>query len=67
MYLQYQKIHRYSENWIHTLRYRLPDLDTMAGLRRITLCANPQLGDVGVGKLLEVMCDDLWIKGKTPL
>ncbi|KOB66276.1 Adipose triglyceride lipase brummer, partial [Operophtera brumata] len=30
----YQKIHRYSENWVHTLRYRLPDLDTMAGLRR---------------------------------
>ncbi|KAJ0179586.1 hypothetical protein K1T71_005298 [Dendrolimus kikuchii] len=60
--VKYQKIHRYSENWIHTLRYRLPELDAMAGLRRITLCGNPQLGDVGVGKLLDVLADDLWIK-----
>ncbi|XP_075972370.1 uncharacterized protein LOC142974102 [Anticarsia gemmatalis] len=60
--IKYQKIHRYSENWIHTLRYRLPELDTMAGLRRITLCSNPQLGDAGVAKLLEVLADDLWIK-----
>ncbi|KAF9794025.1 hypothetical protein SFRURICE_015194 [Spodoptera frugiperda] len=60
--VKYQKIHRYSENWTHTLRYRLPELDAMAGLRRITLCANPQLGDVGVCKLLDVLADDLWIK-----
>ncbi|CAH0628621.1 unnamed protein product [Chrysodeixis includens] len=60
--VKYQKIHRYSENWTHTLRYRLPELDAMAGLRRITVCANPQLGDVGVGKLLDVLSDDLWIK-----
>ncbi|XP_034825208.2 uncharacterized protein [Maniola hyperantus] len=60
--IKYQKIHRYSENWVHTLRYRLPDLDTMAGLRRITLCGNPQLGDAGVQKLLDVLADDLWIK-----
>ncbi|KAG6464240.1 hypothetical protein O3G_MSEX014376 [Manduca sexta] len=60
--VKYQKIHRYSENWVHTLRYRLPELDTMAGLRRITLCGNLQLGDNGVTKLLEVLADDLWIK-----
>ncbi|XP_052738212.1 uncharacterized protein LOC112053492 isoform X2 [Bicyclus anynana] len=60
--LKYQKIHRYSENWVHTLRYRLPELDTMAGLRRITLCGNTQLGDAGLGKLLDVLADDLWIK-----
>ncbi|XP_049865601.1 protein Cep78 homolog [Pectinophora gossypiella] len=60
--IKYQKIHRYSENWIHTLRYRLPELDAMSGLRRITLCANPQLGDAGVCKLLDVLADDLWIK-----
>ncbi|CAH0721422.1 unnamed protein product, partial [Brenthis ino] len=60
--IKYQKIHRYSENWVHTLRYRLPDLDTMAGLRRITLCGNPQLGDLGVRKLLHELADDLWIK-----
>lgn len=64
---QYQKIHRYSENWIHTLRYRMPELDTMAGLRRITLCGNPQLGDVGAGKLFDVLADDLWIKGSSEL
>ncbi|KAM3968027.1 brummer [Aphomia sociella] len=60
--IKYQKIHRYSENWTHTLRYRLPELDAMAGLRRITLCGNPQLGDVGVSRLLDVLADDLWIK-----
>ncbi|CAG9792205.1 unnamed protein product [Diatraea saccharalis] len=60
--VKYQKIHRYSENWIHTLRYRLPELDTMAGLRRITLCGNPQLGDQGASKLYDVLADDLWIK-----
>ncbi|CAH2092394.1 unnamed protein product [Euphydryas editha] len=60
--IKYQKIHRYSENWVHTLRYRLPELDTMAGLRRISLCGNPQLGDTGVGKILSELADDLWIK-----
>ncbi|CAH2260508.1 jg18248 [Pararge aegeria aegeria] len=60
--IKYQKIHRYSENWVHTLRYRLPELDTMAGLRRITLCGNQQFGDAGVKKLLDVLADDLWIK-----
>lgn len=60
--IKYQKIHRYSENWMHTLRYRLPELDTMAGLRRISVCANPGLGDSGVSTLMEVLADDLWIK-----
>ncbi|XP_050679889.1 protein Cep78 homolog [Leptidea sinapis] len=60
--VKYQKIHRYSENWVHTLRYRLPELDTMAGLRRITLCGNVQIGDVGAANILEVLADDLWIK-----
>ncbi|CAG9090715.1 unnamed protein product [Plutella xylostella] len=59
--VKYQKIHRYSENWVHTLRYRLPQLDAMAGLRRITLCGNP-LGDAGFSKLTDVLADDLWIK-----
>ncbi|XP_041973253.1 uncharacterized protein LOC121728960 [Aricia agestis] len=60
--IRYQKLHRYSENWIHTLRYRLPELDTMAGLRRLTLCGNTQLGDTGVAKLFDELADDLWIK-----
>ncbi|XP_059059486.1 uncharacterized protein LOC131852777 [Achroia grisella] len=60
--IKYQKIHRYSENWTHTLRYRLPELDAMAGLRRITLCGNTQLGDAGVSRLFDVLADDLWIK-----
>ncbi|XP_073967223.1 uncharacterized protein [Choristoneura fumiferana] len=59
--LKYQKIHRYSENWVHTLRYRLPDLDQMAGLRRVSVCGNP-LGDAGAAALLTVLADDLWIK-----
>ncbi|XP_063380013.1 centrosomal protein of 78 kDa [Cydia fagiglandana] len=59
--IKYQKINRYSENWVHTLRYRLPELDAMAGLRRISLCGNP-LGDAGASALLSVLADDLWIK-----
>lgn len=62
-WLQYQKIHRYSENWVHTLRYRLPDLDQMAGLRRVSVCGNP-LGDAGAAALVTVLADDLWIKGQ---
>ncbi|CAK1578834.1 unnamed protein product [Parnassius mnemosyne] len=60
--IKYQKIHRYSENWVHTLRYRLPELDAMAGLRRITLCGNTQLADAGFATLADVLADDLWIK-----
>ncbi|XP_047989424.1 protein Cep78 homolog [Leguminivora glycinivorella] len=59
--IKYQKINRYSENWVHTLRYRMPELDAMAGLRRISLCGNP-LGDAGASALLSVIADDLWIK-----
>ncbi|XP_063374956.1 protein Cep78 homolog [Cydia amplana] len=59
--IKYQKLNRYSENWVHTLRYRLPELDAMAGLRRISLCGNP-LGDAGASALLSVLADDLWIK-----
>ncbi|KPJ16219.1 Protein Cep78-like [Papilio machaon] len=60
--LKYQKIHRYSENWVQTLRYRLPQLDAMAGLRRLTLCGNTQLTDRGFATLADVLADDLWIK-----
>nr|CAD7196405.1 unnamed protein product [Timema douglasi] len=60
--LKYQKIHRMSECWKHTLRYREPDLEAVKGIKRVTLNNNKGLGDDGVLTLLEVIWDDLWLK-----
>ncbi|CAG2060555.1 unnamed protein product [Timema podura] len=61
--LKYQKIHRMSECWKHTLRYREPDLEAVKGIKRVTLNNNKGVGDDGVLTLLEVIWDDLWLKG----
>nr|CAD7586735.1 unnamed protein product [Timema genevievae] len=60
--LKYQKIHRMSECWKHTLRYREPDLEAVKGIKRVTLNNNRGVGDDGVLTLLEVIWDDLWLK-----
>ena len=61
--VQYQTTHRYGEAWEGSLRYRRPDLDKMAGVRRITLNNNPNIGDSGARILADAVKDDLWIKG----
>lgn len=61
---QYQATKKHSLAWQDSLRYRVPDLDKMSGLRRITVCKNTLLGDKGVEALAEALKDDLWLKGK---
>lgn len=70
MYVQFkkkkkkiQKISRYTEGWQKSLRYRDVDPETMPGLRSIALSRNPQIGDDGIKPILEVLKEDVWIKG----
>ncbi|XP_001511422.2 centrosomal protein of 78 kDa [Ornithorhynchus anatinus] len=60
--LKFQAIKRRGEAWAESLRYRRPDLDCMAGLRRITLNCNPRIGDHGARILAECLGEDLWLK-----
>lgn len=55
---------RHQEAWKGSLRYRRPDLDSMQGLRRITLNFNPMLGDQAAAALADTLKDDLWLKGE---
>ncbi|XP_031305778.1 centrosomal protein of 78 kDa isoform X2 [Camelus dromedarius] len=60
--LKYQTIRRHEETWAESLRYRRPDLDCMAGLRRITLNCNTLIGDIGAGAFAESLSEDLWLR-----
>ncbi|XP_048074329.1 centrosomal protein of 78 kDa isoform X12 [Ursus arctos] len=59
---QYQTMRRHEEIWAESLRYRRPDLDGMAGLRRITLNCNTLIGDLGAGAFAESLSEDLWLR-----
>nr|XP_030732819.1 centrosomal protein of 78 kDa isoform X6 [Globicephala melas] len=59
--LKYQTIRRHEETWAESLRYRRPDLDCMAGLRRITLNCNTLIGDLGASAFAESLSEDLWL------
>ncbi|XP_022087058.1 centrosomal protein of 78 kDa-like [Acanthaster planci] len=60
--VKHQSMQRHSEAWKDSLRYRRPDLDRMAGIRRITLNQNPLVNDDGAVAFAEVLKDDLWLK-----
>ncbi|XP_054544807.1 centrosomal protein of 78 kDa isoform X3 [Talpa occidentalis] len=60
--LKYQTIRRHEETWAESLRYRRPDLDCMAGLRRITLNCNTLIGDLGANAFAESLSEDLWLR-----
>ncbi|XP_058927186.1 centrosomal protein of 78 kDa isoform X3 [Kogia breviceps] len=60
--LKYQTIRRHEETWAESLRYRRPDLDCMAGLRRITLNCNMLIGDLGASAFAESLSEDLWLR-----
>nr|XP_056704119.1 centrosomal protein of 78 kDa isoform X1 [Euleptes europaea] len=60
--LKHQAIKRHGEAWAESLRYRRPDLDCMAGLRRITLNYNMLIGDRGATILAGYLAEDLWLK-----
>ncbi|XP_044302701.1 centrosomal protein of 78 kDa isoform X1 [Varanus komodoensis] len=59
---QHQAMKRHGEAWAESLRYRRPDLDCMAGLRRITVNCNTLIGDQGAMILAECLGEDLWLK-----
>uniref|UniRef100_A0A8C8SG76 Centrosomal protein of 78 kDa n=1 Tax=Pelusios castaneus TaxID=367368 RepID=A0A8C8SG76_9SAUR len=60
--LKHQAMKRHGEAWAESLRYRRPDLDCMAGLRRITLNCNTLVGDQGARAFAECLGEDLWLK-----
>lgn len=60
--LKYQTMRRHEETWAESLRYRRPDLDCMAGLRRITLNCNTLIGDFGASAFAESLTEDLWLR-----
>ncbi|KAL2781323.1 centrosomal protein of 78 kDa isoform d [Daubentonia madagascariensis] len=60
--LKYQTMRRHEETWAESLRYRRPDLDCMAGLRRITLNCNTLIGDLGASAFADSISEDLWLR-----
>ncbi|CAG9797271.1 unnamed protein product [Chironomus riparius] len=61
-YIKTQKIHRFSEAWIRSLRYQSIDDTSFGGLKRIFLNSNPQIGDEGLKFLTDELSEDVWIK-----
>ncbi|NWR50415.1 CEP78 protein, partial [Regulus satrapa] len=60
--LKHQALRRHGEAWAESLRYRRPDLEYMAGLRRITLNCNMLVGDRGASAFADCLGEDLWLK-----
>ncbi|XP_040602695.1 centrosomal protein of 78 kDa isoform X2 [Mesocricetus auratus] len=60
--LKYQTMRRHEETWAESLRYRRPDFDGMAGLRRITLNCNTLIGDQGASAFADSLSEDLWLR-----
>ncbi|XP_075405874.1 centrosomal protein of 78 kDa isoform X2 [Tenrec ecaudatus] len=60
--LKYQTMRRHEETWAESLRYRRPDLDCMAGLRRVTFNCNTLVGDPGANAFAESLSEDLWLR-----
>ena len=60
--IKHQSTLRHSEAWADSLRYRTPNFNCMGGIRRITVNANPMIGDDGILPFTEALKDDLWVK-----
>ncbi|XP_076438953.1 centrosomal protein of 78 kDa-like isoform X2 [Babylonia areolata] len=60
--IKHQSMKRHTEAWRDSLRYGVPQMDKMPGLRRVTLNTNPLLGNDGAQALAEALKDDLWVK-----
>ncbi|XP_006835074.1 PREDICTED: centrosomal protein of 78 kDa [Chrysochloris asiatica] len=60
--LKYQTMRRHEETWAESLRYRRPDLDCMAGLRRVTFNCNTLVGDLGARAFADSLSEDLWLR-----
>ncbi|KAL4630130.1 centrosomal protein of 78 kDa, partial [Arapaima gigas] len=60
--IKHQAMRRHSVAWAESLRYRKPQLESMSGLRRITLNCNTLIGDRGAAVLAQELAEDLWVK-----
>ena len=60
--IKVQALKRHNEAWKDSLRYGRPDLDSMFGIRRITINSNQMIGDKGVQYLADAFKSDLWLK-----
>lgn len=60
--IKVQALKRHNEAWKDSLRYGRPDLDSMFGIRRITINSNNLIGDKGVQYLADAFKSDLWLK-----
>ena len=60
--IKVQALKRHNEAWKDSLRYGRPDLDSMFGIRRITINSNEMVGDKGVQYLADAFKSDLWLK-----
>lgn len=60
--IKVQALKRHNEAWKDSLRYGRPDLDSMFGIRRITINSNELIGDKGVQCLADAFKSDLWLK-----
>lgn len=60
--IKMQKMCRYSNAWVDSLRYREVEPDDFTGLRCVNIKNNPHIGDEGVKLITEELCDDEWMK-----
>lgn len=57
-----QCVYRFSEGWMHSLRYRKVDVKSIRGIKRIALNGNDLIGDKGVRRIIDALIDDEWIE-----
>lgn len=57
-----QCVYRFSEGWMHSLRYRQVDVKSIRGIKRIALNGNESIGDKGVRRIIDALIDDEWIE-----
>ncbi|XP_062272729.1 centrosomal protein of 78 kDa isoform X2 [Scomber scombrus] len=60
--IKHQGMQRHGTAWAESLRYRKPQFEGMAGLRRVTLNCNTLIGDRGAAALANELAEDLWVK-----
>lgn len=61
-FIRFQKIHRFSEAWIRSLRYQNVDAAHFDGVKKIFLNNNPMITDEGLEILADELREDVWIK-----
>lgn len=57
-----QSVYRFSEGWMHSLRYRQVDVKSIRGIKQIALNGNELIGDKGVRRIIDALIDDEWIE-----